>query len=383
MNLFLIHDRLLISRLMHTIIYVLQLFSASFQNCHSRTSFNSAAASMSTIDIARAAEIILNVDRYMLVTIYIVGIIGAIINITTFVQRQIRTNPCSVYFLATSIVDFGIMNVFILLEIITGFNKPLFNLIYSTRIWCKIGNYIMQILPCLSSSYIVLASFDRFCASSMNPTLRKWSCLKVSRIVVRVTFLGWALFSLHIPIAYDRIEDPISRITQCRVAIGSPTALMIIDGFFFSLFNGAIIPFLLCICGLLILNNIKQSRTRVNTHQNTRSNGRSTGSKPITCHVTPIQQRNDTHMLRMLLVQVFLRIILNIPYIVIYLFGYFNKVPKDLLLLLIYIIFSFIGRWFYYINYCQTFYINTLTSRLFRKSLQQQLEVIFSRCGAK
>ena len=101
--------------------------------------------------------------------------------------------------------------------------------------------------PCLSSSYLTLASIDRFCISSLNPTLRKWSHLKISRIVVIIVFIIWSLFGLHYPIAYDVIQDPLTMITQCQVAIGSPTTFLIIDGFFFSLFNGAIIPFVLSI----------------------------------------------------------------------------------------------------------------------------------------
>ncbi|CAF4046168.1 unnamed protein product, partial [Rotaria sordida] len=123
-------------------------------------------------------------DKYMIVILYIIGTLGAILNIITFLQKQIRRNSCSLYFLSSSIIDFCIMNVFILMEIITTFNKPLSDRIYSTNIWCKVGNYIMFILPCLSSSYITLASIDRFCISSLNQTLRKCSNFKISRIVI-------------------------------------------------------------------------------------------------------------------------------------------------------------------------------------------------------
>ena len=101
-------------------------------------------------DIAQLSTIIVIIDRHMIVILYITGIIGALLNIITFLQRKIRKNPCSVYFLSTSITDFCVMNVFILMEIITTYNKPLSDRIYSTRTWCKLGNYIMFLLPCLS-----------------------------------------------------------------------------------------------------------------------------------------------------------------------------------------------------------------------------------------
>ncbi|CAF1386540.1 unnamed protein product, partial [Rotaria sordida] len=77
-------------------------------------------------------------DKYMIVILYIIGTLGAILNIITFLQKQIRRNSCSLYFLSSSIIDFCIMNVFILMEIITTFNKSLSDLIYSTNIWCKV-----------------------------------------------------------------------------------------------------------------------------------------------------------------------------------------------------------------------------------------------------
>ncbi|CAF0908623.1 unnamed protein product [Rotaria sordida] len=335
--------------------------------------------SVSLSDIARVSEVLLNMDKYMIVILYIIGTLGAILNIITFLQKQIRRNSCSFYFLSSSIIDFCIMNVFILMEIITTFNKSLSDLIYSTNIWCKVGNYIMFILPCLSSSYIILASIDRFCISSLNQTFRKWSNLKISRIIVIIVFIIWIIFSLHIPIVYNRIRDPLTNITRCSVQIGSPTTFLIIDGFFFSLYKGAITPFLLCIFGLLIYYNMKRSRARVMPQTLSRSNRTTTAQISSITPIIIVQNRKTSHMLTMLLVQVLLTIILNIPYMVIYLFGFFNQIPKDLFQLLLYIMFSFIARWFYYMNYCKTFYINTLTSKLFRNSLRQQFLDLFHK----
>jgi hypothetical protein len=332
---------------------------------------------LNAADITRAITVILVMDRYMLVILYTTGIIGAILNIITFLQKQIRANSCSVYFLATSIVDFFIMNVFILMDIITTFYKPLSDQIYLTRFWCKVGNCVLFFLPCLSSSYIVLASVDRFCVSSLNPTLRKWGDIKISRLVVIIVFVMWTLFSLHVPIAYDLIQDITTNVSLCIVQIGSPTTFVIIDGFFFSLYKGAITPLLLCIFGILIYYNTKRSRERVFPQQNRII----AAPSPSVTPAGSIQQRNNSHMLSMLLVQVISTIILNIPFMDMYLFSFFNEIPTDLFQYLLYVIFAFIARWFYYMNYCKTFYINTLTSQLFRKSLHQQFVYLFRRYG--
>ncbi|CAF0773953.1 unnamed protein product [Adineta ricciae] len=332
-----------------------------------------------SIDIVRLVTVILAMDNSMLVALYIIGMIGAILNMITFVQRQIRTNSCSIYFLSTAIIDFWIMNVFLLLEILTRFNLSLSPLIYKTRIWCKFGNFLLSILPCLSSTYLTLASVDRFCASSLNSTLRKCSQLKVSRNVVRVVFILWVLFELHIPIGYDYVFNSITNNTACQVTVGSPTVYLVIDGFFFALYNGAVVPFFLCTFGLLICYNMKRSRGRVAAQQTTRSNRTTVDPIPSTNQVRLVPTRNNFHMLTMLLMQVTVTIFLNVPYMAIYLYGYFNQPPKDLYQYALYIIFTFIARWFYYMNYCKTFYVNTLTSRLFRKSLQQQFLMLVRR----
>ncbi|CAF1206034.1 unnamed protein product [Adineta steineri] len=314
------------------------------------------------LDITRVSQILLSMDSYMIIILYIIGSIGAILNIITFRQKQIRTNPCATYFLSSSIIDFCIMNTSILLNIIITFDKSLYNQIYSTRTWCKLGNYILLLLPCLSSSYIAFATVDRYFASSLNPTLRKCSSLKISRMIICIVLIIWVLFGIHIPIAYDYSPEK----NECTVETNSATTFIIIDGFFFSLFNGVIVPFLLSLFGLLIFLNIKISRRRVH-------------SQPENNHhpTSVVVSRQNTHMITMLLVQVSLTILLNTPYIVIYLLSFYKKLPADVLSVLLYIIFSYIARWFYYMNYCKTFYINTLASDLFRKSLYKQFTQFF------
>ncbi|CAF0773971.1 unnamed protein product [Adineta ricciae] len=321
--------------------------------------------------IASASTILLIMDSYMIVMLYITGVAGAVLNMITFLQKQLRSNPCATYFLSTSIVDCGILQVFLLMEILTRFKPELFTLIYSTRVWCKFGNYLTFVLPCLTSSYSVLASFDRFCASSLNQTLRKYSNLKTCRIIVISIFMIWALFGLHVPIAYDYILNPITNAKQCTVLTSSATAFIVIDGYFFSLFNGAIVPFMLSVFGILIIHNVRMSRRRVTAQVDGENQSRTTA----------VANRQNTHMIKMLLVQVSLTVVFYMPYIVLYLLSFYRKIPGDSLSLLLYIIFSFFARWLFYGNFCKNFYGNTLTSVLFRNSLRNQCVSFLLHCS--
>ncbi|UJR20308.1 hypothetical protein I4U23_023439 [Adineta vaga] len=317
------------------------------------------------LDVNKLSAILLIIDSYMIVILYITGVVGAILNIITFLQKQIRQNSCAVYFLSGSILDLCLMNVTILLDIIITFNKILSNRIYPSRVWCKLGNYLTFLLTCLSSSFITLASFDRFCMSSLNQTLRKWSRLIISRIVVIIMLMMWALFGLHVPIAYDYIQDPITNASRCTVQTSLAAVFIAIDGYFYSLFNGAIVPFLLLVFGIMIIYNVRKSRRRVAVQVE----GRNNNSR---IEIGTVRSRQNSHMIKMLLVQVLLTIILNIPYVIIYLLGFYQTIPADPLPLFVLITCSFIARWFYYMNYCKNFYVNTLTSALFRSSLRKQ-----------
>jgi hypothetical protein len=93
--------------------------------------------------------------------------------------------------------------------------------------------------------------------------------------------------------------------------------------------------------------------------------------------------RYNLHLITILLVQSSLTIFLNIPYMIIYLNGIYNNVPTNQLLFLFYAIFTYMVRWFWFTNYAKTFYVNTLSSLVYRKVLKQQLINLIHRPGIR
>jgi len=318
-------------------------------------------------DLIRTAIIVPIMDKYMLIILYIFGIIGSLLNIITLLQKQFRNNPCSLYFVSASITDFNIMNLVLFMDLLRYINTKYFVYINSFTIWCQLGKYFTFVLPCLSSTYIILASIDRFSASSHRQKFRKFSQIKVSRILIPLLFIIWILFSSHILILFYILPyTPISTY-QCTYIRNLYIFYLIIDGYFFALFNGMIIPILLAIFGLLIYRNVEQSRRRTVPIRNTSIN------RIIISGSNPNLNRYNLHLITMLLVQSSLTIFLNIPYMTIYLNGFYNNAPTNQFTLIFYIIFTYMARWFWFINYCKTFYLNTLSSKIFRKTLKQQL----------
>lgn len=179
--------------------------------------------------------------------------------------------------------------------------------------WCKLGRYCQFIFPCLSSTYIGFVSLDRFCVSLLNDNIRKYTKVKVARLIVILIFLFWAIFGIHIIISYTNMEAPAG-FDACMLTPGSPSAFVIISGLFALLYNGAIIPFFLFIFGLLIFFNVRKSRRRVHAQTQARAN-----------HIS----RQNNQMLILVLFQVILTIFLNVPYAFIF---YLNELFPGVIL---------------------------------------------------
>jgi hypothetical protein len=321
------------------------------------------STTISPSDIIQALIILPIVQKYIVVILYIFGFLGALLNIFILLQKRFRTKSCSTYFLANSMVDFCYINSFLLMGLISLFNLEIFASISSTNLWCKIGNYFYFLLPCLASTYITFASIDRFCASSFNDKLQKFNQLKISYILALIIFLIWSLFSIHILISYDRIHLTPTSPIQCTPKLDVAAIFIIIDGYFFALYNGVIIPICLIIFGLLIFRNVKI------IHQRTFPQPILTTNNQRNIRIT----RGNQNLITMLLLQVSLTILLYIPFVVLYLYGIYNSPPQYSLSLLFYKIFSYIGTWFWFTNFCKTFYINILSSKTFRNILKRRI----------
>ncbi len=317
-------------------------------------------------DLLRASIILPAMDKYMLIIIYISGVLGSLLNIVTLLQKKFRKNPCSLYFLSASITDFCVMNAVVMTDVLRYLNPPLFVYINLTIVWCKLQKYFIFFLSCLSSTFITLACIDRFCTSSHSQKLRKLSQLKVSRILIPSVLLIWALFSLHMIILYQIVPYTPTQPDQCQTPPDASMFVLIVDGYFFSLFNGAIVPLFLSIFGFSIYRNVRLSRRRIAPIRNINNN------RTVVAARNPNLNRQNLHLITMLLVQASLTVILNIPYMTVYLKLLYNSIPTDQLLYLVFAIFVYIARWFWFANYAKTFYLNSLSSQVFRDALKQQ-----------
>ena len=322
-------------------------------------------------DLLRAAIVLPIFDKYMIIIIYTSGSFGSLLNVLIFLQKRLRIKSCSVYFLLNSLIDFSFLNTFILMTLISLFNSKIFSSINSTNVWCKLGNYFYFILPCLTSTCLIFASIDRFCASSSSNRLHKINQLKISYLLAFLILFVWTIFALHTVIEYDFRLNSADRI-QCTPHIYNEQLFVIIDGYFFASFNGIVSPLILIVFGLLIVRNINHLHRR--THPQSSSAMLSAGNRQSNIRYT----QGNQHLIRMLLFQNCLTVFLNIPYVVLYLYGIYNSKPQYWLSLLLYRIFTYIARWFWFMNFSKSFYVNILCSQTFRNVLVRRLLYVFS-----
>ena len=146
----------------------------------------------------------LNVSYYLYPAIVLLGNIGSIFNILILTQRIYLQNSCSCYILASSIVNLLIVNAVVLYRMLSsGFNV---DLTMTSSFYCKFRAYIAHCTTLLSRFYIVLACVDRWAMSSANVYRRRFSQIKVAKIVIPSLAMGMCVISIHVLVYNDIID---------------------------------------------------------------------------------------------------------------------------------------------------------------------------------
>lgn len=237
-------------------------------------------------------ESAITLTRIMVPAIMFVGILGNSMNIAVLTRPALYKHACSHYFLVLAINNLFYTSVVLTYRVLAdGFQiDPTKN----SLITCKLFTYINHVSAVLGPYFIVLASIDRYCASSLHHRIRKISDVKVSRWIILFTFLLIAAFYSNTAILIDvQSTDTFG----CRIRADSVYKQIypIIQVFSF----GFLAPCLMIIFGILTILNTKR------------------------IVVAPIAvssfRRTESQLVRMLLIQVITHILLVIPTCVTYL----------------------------------------------------------------
>ncbi|UJR14363.1 hypothetical protein I4U23_001359 [Adineta vaga] len=291
-----------------------------------------------------------------------IGTIGHLLNIYAFTRPSLRSNSCSRYFLAASII--GIMHTLYALpmRMIQSAFVDTDPGAYSV-VFCKITWLCLNSLRSSGFWLIVLASVDRYLCSCSSANTRAWSSVHVANRVIPLTIVTLFTAYIHVPIFFRIDIIPATQKPICYPP-GPPGTYRIILSYFNLIFLGLSPSLSMLIFGLLTRRNIERSKRLL--------------VAPVTNVLNATNRKTNTHMLRMLFVQVFVYCITGLTFSVALIYTAINasktknilEVAQENMINAVVGMMSTVGP-------CLSFYLFTLSSGLFRKELKNLFVQIY------
>ena len=135
------------------------------------------------------------VTIYLDIPIFIIGLIGNILNVLVFLSlRTFRENSCAFYLTVMSIANIvqlltGVLNRIM----VSGFS---IDAVASSMFYCKFNGYCIQLCVLTSFTCMCLAAIDQFLVTCSNVRWQQWSNIKVAhRLTVAFIFI-WILHGI-------------------------------------------------------------------------------------------------------------------------------------------------------------------------------------------
>ena len=289
-------------------------------------------------------SITLQISLYAPCILLIVGNVGCILNFVTFTAKQLRRNSCGWYFLMSAVNDLFILNFGLITKLLSDyFGIDPHN---RSRIYCKFRIYISWVVPCISTSYLVLAALDRCLSTSSSTRARSFSKIRIARRLTILPVVVYSLTSSHQLFYFDLRPT-------CLAQSGGYSIFISI----YSIFWTSLVPqTLLVVFGLLTYKHIRSSRKR------------------LLRETIGERNRTDAHLIKMTFIQVIVSsILLNVRSAYYSYYAITSDMRKGPRQLAFEAMLLQISSFVFYTNFAVSFYSNTLMSQLFRQIFVKRL----------
>ncbi|UJR10887.1 hypothetical protein I4U23_015074 [Adineta vaga] len=293
------------------------------------------------LNIARAG-----IQRYGQPLLFSIGIIGCILNIAIFLRPTMKQNSCAIYFHASSWANlfclcWGVLAS--MLAFMTNNNPASYNVLY-----CKLRFFMINLAQYSSRAFIVLACLDRYCLCSTSVRQRNLCRANVAKKVVLLATFVSACLAIYVLISYG----PVKGVLPCMV---TTDAASIYETISFYLFTFTIPTLSMSVLSWLTVRRLKANAKRV-------------GREKIGV------VGKDIQLSGMLIAQVVLYLVTNVPYVSIILYGKITEnIPASSRSSYRTAIESFLSTllasFFYYCYNGWSFFVYTLTAPSFRREL--------------
>ncbi len=290
--------------------------------------------------------------RVIVPIIMFIGIIGNSLNIAVLTRPVLYNHACSRYFLALAFNNLFYTSVMLVYRLLAdGYQHDVTTL---SLLSCKLVTYVYQISILFSAYFIVLASIDRYCASSISAHLRQFSNVKVTRWTIPFVIIVIMLFYINTAILIDlRSTDAFG----CHIR--GDTIYKEVYPVMQIVFFAIIAPGLMAIFGIMTIYNTKQVRvipTAVSRHR-----------------------RTENQLAGMLLLQVGTYIVLTVPTSVTYLMLVF---PNTIQTTSGFYFARITSQLFLYFSFATPFLLYLISAHTYRKELVLVLYKILRLRGA-
>jgi hypothetical protein len=247
-------------------------------------------------------------NRYFAIAIFIFGTIGNVLNCLILSQRNLRSNPCALFFLFSSIAHLSFIYAGLTTRMLSGWAVDL----SSTIGWlCKIRGFILYTSRTVALWFIVLATVDRWLSSHVNARYRQMSTVKNAyKSMILILSLS-ALVYVQLFYCYEAnlINTPLKcygRTDLCR------TVTALVDAFV-----TATTPIIfMMIFGMMTISNVRQTQRRLQPLPMSTLASATTVTLSNSGRKQPRLKKNDRHLLVMLLFQVIILTSLSLPFII-------------------------------------------------------------------
>ena len=283
-------------------------------------------------------ELAHQLNRTIIPMIIFIGIGSNTLNIIILTQTKFSRQSCSRYFLANAISNLFYSSIVLTYRLLADDYR-----IDPARIsivWCKIFEYFNHLGIFLSGNFLVLASIDRWCASSSRIQFRKFCHIKIAHWLINLTILFFAIFFINSIITVD--------LRQTGCSIRADTTYKQIYVLLQSSIISLLCPCLMSVFGLMTISNIKNRRVL-----------------PIAIAST---RRTESELVRMLLLQIGIYVLLSVPSSISYLIF---VLPNDLKITSEFFFAAMISLLLFHLSYTTPFFLYILSGRIYRKELRR------------
>ena len=300
----------------------------------------------------------------------ILGSIGFIGDAFTFLQPNLRYNTFCIYSFLRSFIDMTNLYVNLFPNYLYGGGTVL-AIIVDTQS-CRWKLFGLVAVPQLSMNLLILSLIDRFsCTCALTSPIQKMRELKYVPYLIIITIGISSVMSLYSPLLYDYTPG-----------VGCVTTDFKLNGSLYVILHGLLTPLLMLVFVWLTHRNVRHSRQRVvSVHHVCNFSFNTQGFFYVKGAVTNAAAHRPRHQfISLVFTQVITTAFFVLQWIGMYLYHIstlsYQRTPEQWAIH--YFVFS-LTNYIYYLNNVKSFYLSTLTSRLFRETFIKSLGKIVSK----